>query len=46
MCLERIALRELHGSAKCRAPNDMTEVCVVNTKHYVMSNEKRNLEEQ
>ena len=41
-----VALRELHGNAKCRVPNDMTEVCVVNSKDYVMSNEKGNLEEQ
>ena len=43
---ENTVLREIHGSAKCRVPNDMTEVCVVNSKNYVLSNEKRNLEEQ
>ena len=46
MYLEKTVLREIHGSSKCRVPNDMIEVCVVNSKDYVLSNEKRNLEEQ
>ena len=46
MCLEKTVLREIHGSDKCRVPNDTTEACVVNLKDYVLSNEKRNLEEQ
>ena len=36
---------ELHENAKCRVPNNMTEICVVNSKDYVMCSGMGSLEE-
>ena len=38
------ALYELHENAKCRAPNNMIEICVVNSKDCVMCSGKGSLE--
>ena len=46
MCPKETILCELHEHAKCKVPNNMTKVCVVNSKDYVVSSEKGNLEEQ
>ena len=43
---KEIVLREPHGNNRYRVLNNMTEICIVNSKHIVMSNEKGNLEEQ
>ena len=36
MSMKRIALCELHENTKRRAPNNMTEICVVNSVDHVM----------
>ena len=38
-------LCELHENAKCGVPNNMTEICVVNPKDYVMCSGRGSLEE-
>ena len=43
---KRTALCELRENDKCRVPNNLTEVRVVNSKDCVMSSEKENLEDQ
>ena len=35
----------LHENAKCRVPNNMTEICAANSKNYVMCNGRGSLEE-
>ena len=32
------ALGELYENAECRVPNNMTKVCVTNSKNYVICN--------
>ena len=39
------SLCELHENAKCRVPNNMTEICVMIWKDYVMCIGRRSLEE-
>ena len=39
-------LCELHKNAKCRAPNNMIELSVANSKDYVMCSGRGSLEEQ
>ena len=39
------ALCELHENTKGRVPNNMTEICDVNSKDYVMCNGRGSLEE-
>ena len=39
------ALCELHENAKCGVPNNMTEICVANSKDYVTCRGKGSLEE-
>ena len=39
------ALCELHENAKCRVPNNMTEICAVNSKDYVMCSGMGSLKE-
>ena len=39
------ALCELHENVKCRGPSNMTEICAMNSKDYVMCSGKRSLEE-
>ena len=46
MCSKETALCELYENAKCRVPNNMIEICVSDSKNYVMCNGKGGLEEQ
>ena len=39
------ALCEPHENAKYRVPNNMTEICVVNSKDHVMCSGRGSLEE-
>ena len=45
MSMKGIALCELHENTKCRAPNNMTEICVVNSMDYVMCKGRESLGE-
>ena len=45
MCPKGVALCELHENVKDRAPNNMTEICDMNSKDYVMCSGKGSLEE-
>ena len=45
MSMNEIALCELHENAKRRAPNNMTEICVMNSKDYVMCSGRGSIEE-
>ena len=38
-------LCELHENAKGRVPNNMTEICVVNSKDYIMYSGRESVEE-
>ena len=38
------SLCELHENAKCRVPNNMIEICIVNHKDYVMCQGRESLE--
>ena len=40
-----VALCELHKDAKCRMPNDMIEVCVMNSTNHVMCRGRESPEE-
>ena len=40
-----IALCELHENVKCEVPNNMTEICAMNSMDHVMCREKGSLEE-
>ena len=42
---KRTTLCELHENAKCRVPNNMTEICVMNSNDYVMCSGRGSLEE-
>ena len=39
------ALSELHEDTKCKVPNNMIEICVVNSMDYVICSGRRSLEE-
>ena len=39
------SLCKLHENAKCEVSNNMTEICIVNSKDYVMCNGRGSLEE-
>ena len=41
---KRTALCELHENAKCGVPNNMIEICVMNSKDYVMCWGRESLE--
>ena len=45
MHLKGAALCELHENAKGRMPNNMTKICDMNLKDYVMCSRKGSLEE-
>ena len=45
MCPKETALCELHENAKRGVPNNMTKICAVNLKDYVMCNGWGNIEE-
>ena len=36
MCPKETALCELYENAKCKVPNSMIEICVTDSKNYVM----------
>ena len=46
MSMKGTALCELHENAKCRVPNNIIEICVVNSMDYVMCKGRGNLEER
>ena len=46
MCQKETTLSELYENGKCRASNNMTEVCVVNSKDIVISSEKGDMKGQ
>ena len=39
------ALCELHENTKCKVPNNMTKICVMNSKDYVICRGREGLEE-
>ena len=45
MCPKGTALCELHENAKCRVPNNMIEIWVVNSIDHVMCRERGSLKE-
>ena len=45
MPLKGTALCELHEKAKCKEPNNMTEICAMNLKDYVLCSGRESLEE-
>ena len=45
MSMNEIALCELHENAKRRAPNNMTEICVMNSMDCVTCRGRGSLEE-
>ena len=45
MSMKGTALCELYENAKCRVPNNMTKICVVNSMDYVMCTGRGSLEE-
>ena len=46
MSPKETTLCELYENAKCRVPNNMAEICVMNLKDYVMSSGRGSLEER
>ena len=42
---KRTALCELHENTKCRVPNNMIEICVVNSMDYVICSGRGTQEE-
>ena len=46
MCPKETALCELYKNAKCKVPNNMIEICVTDSKNYVMCSGRGSLEEQ
>ena len=46
MCPKETALCELYENAKCKVPNNMIEICVTDSKNYVMCSGRGSLEEQ
>ena len=46
MCPKETVLRKLYENAKCKVPNSMIEICVMDSKNHVMCNGRGSLEEQ
>ena len=45
MCSKETTLCEPHENAKREVPNNMTKICVTNSKEYVMCSGRESLEE-
>ena len=46
MCPKETVLRKLYENAKCKVPNSMIEIYVMDSKNHVMCNGRGSLEEQ